>query len=320
MSMMTFRDAISRALEEALNENEDMVIIGDNMSKGGKSLAVKNLDIKENNNIIDFPPNASTICEIALGMANMGDCVVAEIDGDKLSSCTSVFSQEIAPIVELYDGKIPMNLVVRADIGRTMNNAPTRNIAFEASFQFDGLTVLYPSSASSAYALLKEAIKLEKPVLFLEDKNLYDTQEESSDETTTEIGKANIIKEGTDVSVIAYGSAVNLAREAVQKATENGVSAELIDLLTICPLDFETIINSVAKTGRAVIVQDANTLASISSEISALISESEAFDYLESPILRVGQKKAQLPYSMQGFNEVVLSADDIYEGIMQSIG
>ena len=315
---MIFRDAISRALEEALKENEDMVIIGDNMSKGGKSRVIKDFDIEENSSIIDFPPNASTICMIAVGMANMGERVVAEIDGDNLSSCIGIFSQEIAPIAQLYEGKLPMNLVVRADIGRTINNAPTRNIAFESNFQLDGLTVLCPSSASSAYKLLKEALELESPVLFLEDKNLYD--EEDKEEIDVQIGRANIICEGTDTTVIAYGSGVNLAREAVNRAKEDGVCVELIDLLTICPLDRETITHSVAKTGRAVIVQDSSPLGSISSEISALISESEAFDYLESPILRVGQKKSYLPYSSTGFNEVALSADDIYEHIMQSIG
>jgi pyruvate dehydrogenase E1 component beta subunit len=159
-----------------------------------------------------------------------------------------------------------------------------------------GLKVIAPYSAMDAKALLKAAVRDPNPVIFLENEILYGRSFEVADDEVVEIGKARICKKGSDVTIVSYSIQVGNALEAAQVLESNNISAEVIDLRTLRPLDIETVIKSVQKTNRLIIVEEGWSIASISATISAMVVE-QAFDYLDAPIVRINAKDVPLPYA-----------------------
>jgi pyruvate dehydrogenase E1 component beta subunit len=176
-----------------------------------------------------------------------------------------------------------------------------------------GLKVIAPYSASDHKGLLKAAIRDPNPVIFLENEILYgDVDDISEEEFVDEIGKAKIVKQGKDVTIVTFSIQVKFALQAANELKKYNIDAEVIDLRTIRPLDIETIINSVKKTNRIVTVEEGWHFSGIGSEISAQISE-QAFDYLDAPVMRVAAKDVPLPYAQNLEKLALPSVDDIVE-------
>jgi pyruvate dehydrogenase E1 component beta subunit len=200
-------------------------------------------------------------------------------------------------------------------VGR--GNAGTHSQSLEVFFMhIPGLKVAMPSTPADAAGLLRTAIRDDNPVLFFEHKALYSTKGEVPDDTEFSIpfGKANIVKEGRDVTVIGTHLYVERALAASEKLKDEGIDIEVIDPRTLVPLDKDTIINSVKKTCRAVVVHEAHRTAGAGAEIAAMITE-EAFKYLDAPVARLGAKQCTLPFSLVLENAVVPQEEDIIRAV-----
>ncbi len=281
--------AINMALFEEMERDESVVVLGEDVGKkGGVFLVTEGLYERFGpGRVIDTPLNEGGIIGFAMGMAMGGLRPVAEIQFvDFIWLGADELLNHVAKLRYRSAGRYTAPLVVRAPYGSNVRGGLYHSQSPEAIFAHSqGLFVVIPATPYDAKGLLKSAIRSDDPVVFLEPKLLYRAPREEvpEDDYTVPLGKAKVVKDGDDVTVIAYGSMVHRALEAAQSVRH---SVEVIDLRTLVPLDVETVMASVRKTGRPIVLHEAPRTAGFGAEISALIAE-KAIDYLQSPIFRV---------------------------------
>ncbi len=226
---------------------------------------------------------------------------------------------QAAKLRYMYGGRATLPLVVRGQQGVGRGNAGTHSQSVEAFFtHIPGFKVAMPSTAADAAGLLRTAIRDNNPVMFIEHKALYVNSEEVPDdpEFALPFGKARVRREGSDVTIIATSLMVSRALEAAEKLAAEGIEAEVIDPRTLLPLDLESILASIEKTGRAVVVHEAHKNNGVGAEIASQIME-EGFKYLDAPVVRLGAKACTLPFSLVLENAVVPGVDDIHQAATQ---
>ena len=226
---------------------------------------------------------------------------------------------QAAKLRYMYGGRATLPLVVRGQQGVGRGNAGTHSQSIEAFFtHIPGFKVAMPSTAADAAGLLRTAIRDNNPVMFIEHKALYVNSEEVPDDPEFSIpfGKARVRREGSDVTIIATSLMVGRALEAAEKLAAEGIEAEVVDPRTLLPLDLDTMLASIEKTGRAVVVHEAHKNNGVGAEIASQIME-EGFKYLDAPVLRLGAKACTLPFSLVLENAVVPGVDDIHEAATQ---
>ncbi|AXF55338.1 alpha-ketoacid dehydrogenase subunit beta [Salicibibacter kimchii] len=292
MTEMNMIEAINFTLRQEMEEDEDVLILGEDVGRnGGVFRATDGLvDTFGERRVVDTPLAESAIIGTAVGMAVRGLKPVAEIQflGFIYEAMDQIAAQA-ARIRFRSAGNYHAPMVIRAPYSGGVKTPELHSDSLEALFMHSaGIKVVMPSTPRDAKGLLSAAIEDPDPVLFLEPMKLYRALRENVEEErfTIEIGKANVVKEGSDITLISWGSAMAETKKAVQMLEENDYSIELIDLRTIVPLDEETIIDSVMKTSRCVIVHEAVKSAGVGSEISAMINEKALF-YISAPVLRV---------------------------------
>ncbi|QDI90480.1 alpha-ketoacid dehydrogenase subunit beta [Salicibibacter halophilus] len=292
MTEMNMIEAINFTLRQEMEKDEDVLILGEDVGRnGGVFRATDGLvDTFGERRVVDTPLAESGIIGTAVGMAVRGLKPVAEIQflGFIYEAMDQIAAQA-ARIRFRSAGNFHAPMVIRAPYSGGVKTPELHSDSLEALFMHSaGIKVIMPSSPSDAKGLLNAAIEDPDPVLFLEPMKLYRAIRENVEEEryTIEIGKANILKEGSDITLISWGSTMAETKKAVQMLEENGYSIELIDLRTIVPLDEETIIDSVMKTSRCVVVHEAVKSAGVGAEISAIINEKALF-YISAPVLRV---------------------------------
>jgi pyruvate dehydrogenase E1 component beta subunit len=213
----------------------------------------------------------------------------------------------------MFGGKASVPMVVRAPAGSGTGAAAQHSQSLEAWFvHTPGIKVVAPSTASDVKGLLVSAIRDNNPVIFMEHKLLYRTKE-SVDEAlyTVPLGKAEVKREGRDLTIIAYSIMVPRALEAAEELAKEGIEVEVVDPRTLKPLDTETIIQSVAKTGRALVAHEAPRTGGFGAELVAVIADSEAFDYLDAPIRRLAGRDIPIPYNRDLERATVPQVEDI---------
>ena len=229
---------------------------------------------------------------------------------------------QVAKTRYIFGGKAKIPLVIRGQQGVGRGNAATHSQSVEVLFtHFPGLKVVMPSTPADAAGLLRTAIRDDNPVVFIEHKALYVTKGEVLDDPDFMIpfGKAKIVREGTDATVVATHTYVQKAVDMADRLyKDHGISVEVIDPRTLVPFDKETVINSVKKTGRAVVVHEAHKVCGIGAEIASVIQE-EAFPYLDAPVIRLGAKQCPLPFNLGLENAVVPQPQDIYDAVMKTL-
>jgi 2-oxoisovalerate dehydrogenase E1 component len=321
-------DAVNDALVEELERNPEMVVYGEDVAggKGGVFTATAGLTQKfGNKRVFNSQLAEDSICGTAFGMAVVGMKPVVEIQfGDYVWTGMMQIRDEFAMVLYRSNGKFRAPAVIRVAVGGYIHGGIYHSQNIEATFaHFPGLVVIYPSNARDAKGLLKAAIRSEDPVLFLEHKGLYRQvyakRKVGGAEDLTPIGKAKIVREGSDATIITWGALVQKSLQAAAKFAEEGIEIEVIDLRTIRPLDFETISESVKKTSKVLIAQEDNLFMGFGAEISAQISE-ELFQYLDAPILRVGGKEAPIPHAPILEDEILPGQNDVEEGIRRLLG
>lgn len=318
-------DAINHALEEELERNEKIILFGEDVVdyKGGVFTATKGLSTKfGNKRVFNSPLAEASIAGVGFGLALTGMKPLAEIQfGDYIWPAFMQIRNELAPIRYRSNNKFSAPMVFRVPVGGYIHGGPYHSQNIEGFFaHIPGLLIAYPSNAADAKGLLKTALRLNDPVIFLEHKGLYRQSYASSPEPDSDyllpFGKANIVTEGEDLSIITYGAMVHESNFAVRRLKEEGYSVEIIDIRTMNPLDEETIFASIKKTGKAIVVHEDTITAGFGAEISARITDN-CFEYLDGPVKRIAGKDAFIPYHPNLENEILPTRDKIYDALKE---
>ena len=302
MSRKTVREALNAALDEEMRRDERVIIMGCDVGLKGNPFGVTlGLAAKYGlERVIDTPISEPAFTGMGVGAAATGMRPVVEIMFcDWVTLASDQIINMAAKMRYMFGGKVEMPLVIRDPIGAGGGQAAQHSQSLEAWFNhIPGLKILAPYYPADCKGLLKAAIRDNNPVLFFENKRCYSVKDEVPDEEDwlVPIGKARVIREGAQVTLVTYSSMVKVCLDAAQELAEEGISCEVIDLRTLLPLDYETVINSLAKTGRIAVVHEAATRGGMGSDIIAELCE-RAFDLLDAPPVRVGALNVPLPYN-----------------------
>lgn len=303
MKQMMYRDAISAALAEEMRRDEHVFVMGEDVAiVGGVYKATRGL-LQEfgPKRVRNTPLSEIAIAGAATGAAMAGARPVAEIMHiDFIGCCMDIVLNQMAKMYYKTNGQVSVPMVLRTQGGRGRSNGCTQSQSLEALLtHIPGLKVVMPATAYDAKGLLKSAIRDDNPVIFIEHKGLYQKKGEvPEEEYTIPLGVADVKRAGTDVTILAYSKTVLLALEAAEMLDKQGIHAEVVDLRTLVPLDFDTISASVRKTGRVVITHEASLRNGYGAEIAARIQE-ELFDYLDAPICRVCGADIPIPNAVE---------------------
>ncbi len=301
MRKLTIRAAINEALRQEMKRDPDVYVLGEDVGVFGGCFGVTAGLIDEfgPERVIDTPITESAIVGSAVGAAATGLRPVAELMFMDFVGVTldQIFNQA-AKMRYMFGGKATIPMVIRTACGAGGSAAAQHSQSLEAWFMHvPGLKVVAPSTSYDAKGLLVSSIRDDNPVIFVEHKFIYDMEGEVPEDLyTVPLGKADVKREGSDVTVIATMAMVHRALEAAEELSKEGVSVEVVDPRTLQPLDNETIIESIKKTHKVVIVHEAVKFAGPGAEIAAMIAD-EAFDYLDAPVKRVAAPFTPVPFS-----------------------
>ncbi len=302
MKEITIRDALREALREEMQRDKTVFLLGEDIGRywGGAFGVTKGLAEEfGDERVRDTPISESAIVGVGVGAAITGMRPVAEIMfGDLTALAMDQICNQAAKIRYMFGGQALAPLVIRTPFGAGVNIASHHSQSLEAWFMHTpGLYVAVPSTPYDAKGLLKTAIRGSNPVLFVEHKLLYPVKGSIPEEDlVVPFGVADVKREGSDVSIVATLYMVHKALAAAEQLNGEGISVEVVDPRTLAPLDKQTILKSVKKTGRLVVVSEDCRTAGVSSEIAALVAE-EALDYLDAPIKRVAEPDTPVPFS-----------------------
>jgi 2-oxoisovalerate dehydrogenase E1 component beta subunit len=300
MPVVTYLEAIRDALTEEMARDPRVFVIGQDVGAfGGAFKATEGLHARYGDaRVIDAPISETAIIGAAVGAAYAGMRPVAELQFiDFIACCFNVLTNFAAKSRYRWGAGVPM--VVRGPCGGGVRGGPFHSGNPEGFFvHAPGLKIVEPATPSDAKGLLKAAIRDEDPVLFLEHKYLYRrVREEVPDgDFVVPIGRALVRRPGTDASVLTFGAQVHVALAAAAALEEEGVDLEVVDLRTLAPLDRQAILASAARTGKVVVLHEAQRTGGIGGEVAAVLAE-EAFEYLDAPIVRLAALDTPTPYS-----------------------
>ena len=320
MREIKYREAISEALREEMIRDQTVFVMGEDVGQfGGVFQATATLyETFGPSRVLDTPISEAAIVGAALGSALAGLRPVAEIMFiDFTGIAMDQIANQCAKVHFMTGGQAIVPLVIRTQGGAGVGNAAQHGQSLEAWFtHVPGLKVVMPSTPSDAKGLLKASIRDDNPVIFIEHKMLYlnEGPVPEDDDFMIPIGKADIKREGEDVTIIAWSKMVVDSIEAASDLEKEGIQAEVVDLRTLNPLDLETILTSVKKTSKVVIVHEACKTGGFGGEVAALIMEN-AFDYLDAPVERVTGLDTPIPYAEPLYRAVIPNPDWIAKGV-----
>jgi len=301
MRTITYREAINEALEEEMERDDRVFLLGEDIGAFGGAMAVtKGLYEKFGpKRVMDMPISESAIIGSALGCALTGLRPIGEIMFiDFACVCMDQIVNQIAKIRYMLGGQVKIPLVIRTQGGAGKSYAAQHSQSLESWFvHTPGLKVVMPSTPYEAKGLLKSSIREDNSIMFIEHKLLYNTKGEIPEgDYTIPIGKAEVKRKGNDVTIATYSRMVLFALEVADILEKKGISLEVIDLRTLSPLDMGTLLDSVKKTGRLLTVEEGNKSVGVGAEIVSRVVE-EAFDYLDAPPRRLASRDVPIPFS-----------------------
>lgn len=319
MREITFSQATLEAMAEEMRRDKHIFVMGEDIARqGGIFGQFKGLPQEFGfDRVRDTPISETAIMGAGIGAALAGMRPVVDMHfADFMGVCMDEIFNQMAKIRYMFGGQCKLPIVVRAPDGLTSGGAAQHSQSIEAWFMhIPGIKVVIPSNAADAKGLLKAAIRDDNPVIYFENKILYKEKGPVPEgEFIVPIGKANVAKEGKDVTIISYSIMMKKAFEAAEVLAKDGIDVEVIDLRTIVPYDKETILESVKKTHRLVIVHESVKQGGVGAEIAAFVAE-EAIDYLDAPILRYGAPFTPVPFSPVLENAYRVKTEDIVAGI-----
>ncbi len=323
MPEMTYREAVRDALSSAMRADDDVFIMGEDIAEMGGSMGVTQGMLAEfgPERVRNTPISEMAIVGTGIGAAMQGMRPVVEIMyQDFLTLSMEQLVNQAAKHRTMSGGQVKVPLTIRTQGGAGWSPGAQHAQQLESWFvHVPGLKVVYPSTPEDVRGLLWSSIYDDNTVIFFEHRLLYPLKGEVPDEIEPiELGKARVMREGSDVTVVAIGRMVPEALQAADDAEQEGISVEVVDPRTLLPLDEETIIASVKKTTRCVTAHEAVTRGGFGAELAAVVQQG-AFDYLDAPIERVGAKFAPLPFAPAMEQWVVPHAADVLEAVKRTV-
>lgn len=323
MPVLTYIEAINLAMKEEMERDEKVFTLGEDVGKrGGVFRATEGLyEQFGERRVIDTPLAESAIAGVGIGAAMYGMIPIAEMQfADFILPAVNQIISEAAKLRYRSNNDWSCPITIRAPYGGGVHGAIYHSQSMEAIFANQpGLKIVMPSSPAEAKGLLKAAIRDPDPVLFFEHKRAYRLLKEEvpANDEMIPIGKANLVREGSDITVISYGLMLHFAKEAAdQLAAEHDIDSHILDLRTVYPLDQETIIKAAQKTGKVLLITEDNKEGSIISEVSAIIGENCLFD-LDAPIKRVaGPNVPAMPYAPPLEKAFMIDQADIKQAML----
>ncbi|HHU89490.1 MAG TPA: alpha-ketoacid dehydrogenase subunit beta [Clostridiaceae bacterium] len=320
MSIKTYAQAIRDVIAEEMRKNDKVFIMGEDIAKQGGIFGCTRglLDEFGSERVRNTPISEAGFVGAGIGAACAGMRPIVELMYmDFTYVSMDQLLNQAAKIRYMFGGKATVPMVIRGQQGIGRGNGGQHSQCVEQFFMhIPGMKVAMPSSPSDAAGLLRTAIRDNNPVMFFEHKALYATKGEVPDDPEFAIpfGKANVLKEGKDVTIIGTHLYASKAMNVAKTLEAEGIDVEVIDPRTLVPMDTETMINSVKKTGRAVVVHEAHRTGGPGAEIASIITEG-AFKYLDAPVIRLGAKQCTLPFNLGLENAVVPQEDDIIRAV-----
>ena len=303
MPRLAYRDALKQALIDAMREDPDVFVIGEEVGRYGGAYGVTKGLIEEfgPERLVDTPISEPAIVGAAVGAAMAGMRPVAELMYvDFIGMTMDQLCNQAAKIRYMFGGRIGVPMILRTQGGAGRSAGAQHSQSLEAYVMHTpGLRLAMPATVHDAYHLLRQALTQPDPVVFIEHKSLYAMSEEV-DLTVPppDWGRAAIRRQGRDLVIVAYSRQVHYALQAAEDLAANGIDATVIDLRTLNPLDFETIRTEVEKTGKAMVVSEAAMTCGVAAELAARITE-ECFDFLEDPVMRVAGEDIPISVSVE---------------------
>jgi len=318
----TVRDALRDAMAEEMRSNDNVFLMGEEVAEyeGAYKVSQGLLDEFGDKRIIDTPITEHGFAGIAVGAAFGGlNPIVEFMTFNFALQAMDHIINSAAKTLYMSGGQMGAPMVFRGPNGAASRVGAQHSHCFAAWYaQIPGLKVVMPYSAADAKGLLKSAIRDPNPVVFLENEMLYGRTFEVPDlkDFTVQIGKAKIWREGSDVTLVSFGIGMQYALEAAELLEADGISAEVIDLRTIRPIDYDTLINSIKKTNRCVTIEEGFPVASIGNHLSAVIME-RAFDYLDAPVINCTGKDVPMPYAANLEKLALVTTQEVIEAVKQ---
>lgn len=320
MAILQFREALREALTEEMRRDDTIFVVGEEVAEynGAYKVTQGLYDEFGGKRVIDSPISELGFSGIGVGAAMNGLRPVVEFMtfNFALLALDQIINNS-AKLRYMSGGQLMLPIVFRGPNASAGQLAATHSVAYESLYShFPGLKVIYPSQPADAKGLLKSAIRDDNPVVFFESEQMYGMKQEvpEGDEFLIPIGKAAVKREGADVTIVAHGKMYHVATEAAGALAKDGVEAEIIDPRTIKPFDIATVVESIKKTNRCVIVDESHPFCSVSSEIGFQIQR-EAFDYLDAPVQRVTLPDVPAPFSRKLFDLWFPSAKQVVEAV-----
>lgn len=319
MREIQFREALGEAMSEEMRRDEDVFLMGEEVAEYNGAYKVSQGMLNEfgPKRIIDTPIAELGFAGVGVGAAMNGLRPIIEFMTFNFSLVAiDQVINSAAKMLSMSGGQYHVPIVFRGPTGNAGQLSQQHSQNFENWYaNTPGLKVVVPSNPYDAKGLLKTSIRDENPVIFMESELMYgDKGEVPEEEYLLEIGQANVVKEGSDVTILSFGKMMKVANSAAEELAKEGTDAEVIDLRTVRPIDYQTIVESVKKTNRLVIVEEAWPLASISSEISHHVQRN-AFDWLDAPVHRITNKDVSLPYAPTLIEEVLPNISRTIEAV-----
>jgi pyruvate/2-oxoglutarate/acetoin dehydrogenase E1 component len=324
MRKITYRAALREGLREEMQKDECVFLLGEDIAEFGGTYKVTQGLLEEfgQARVRNTPISEAAIAGAALGAALLGMRPVAEIMYIDFSTIAmDQIVNQIAKVRYMFGGKAKASLVIRTQGGAGRSSAAHHAQSLEAWYtHIPGLKVVMPSTPYDVKGLIKSSIRDDNPIIFIEHKLLYNEEGPvPEEEYVIPIGKADIKREGKDVTIVATSRMVMRALQAAEKLSEDGIEAEVIDPRTLVPLDEETILQSIKKTGRLLITHEAYRRCGFGAEIAALASEKAFYD-LDAPIKRIGAANTPVPFAPQLENFVIPDEREIIKGVRELLG
>lgn len=320
MRKITFAQATLEAMAEEMARDDKIFVMGEDIARqGGIFGQFKGLPAQFPGRVLDTPISETFIVGGGVGAALAGARPVVDMHfADFIGVCMDEVFNQMAKARYMFGGQATLPLVLRAPDGMTIQGAAQHSQCVESWFaHIPGIQVVAPSNPYDAKMVLKAAIRSDDPVLYFENKILYKEKgdvPEIADEEEYTIGKAKVVKEGKDVTIVSYSIGMKNAIGAAELLAKEGIDAEVIDLITISPWDKEAVLNSVKKTHRLCIVHEAVKQGGFGAEVAATVAE-EALEYLDAPILRYGAPFCPIPFAPTLEKKVRIFPEDLVKGI-----
>jgi pyruvate dehydrogenase E1 component beta subunit len=320
MAELQFREAIRAAIDEEMSQDEDIFVMGEEVAEydGAYKVTEGLLDKYGSKRMIDTPIAELGFAGIGVGAAMNGLRPIVEFMTFNFAVLAAdQIINHASKARYMTGGQVEVPIVFRGPNASAGQLSATHSVSYDSMYaHFPGLKVIYTSEPADAKGLLKSAIRDDNPVLFMESEQMYGLKGEVPDEDdfTIPIGKAKVKREGSDVTVVAHGKMYHVATEAAKQLAKDGVEVEIIDPRTVKPLDMETIVKSIKKTNRCVIVDEAHPFGGLAAEVGYLIQR-EAFDYMDAPVQRVTLPDTNAPFAKNLFDKWFPSAQQVIDAV-----